>query len=69
MTTWNDYLSKVNKTLQLRVNGLIFIQLNINQIDPSKIAHINDEDIKDYFSNIYEESSINIESIEEICIV
>jgi len=69
MTTWNDYLSKVNKTLQLRVNGLISIQLNINQIDLSKIAHINDEDIKDYFSNIYEESSINIESIEEICIV
>ena len=69
MTNWNDYVSKVSKVFELRVNGIISIQINTRQIDPSIIAKLDTDDLQDFLSNIYQESTLNIESIEEIYII
>lgn len=69
MTNWNDYVSKVSKVFELRVNGIISIQINTQQIDPSIIEKLDTNDLQDFLSNIYQESILNIESIEEIYII
>jgi molybdopterin-binding protein len=49
MTNWNDYVSKVSKVFELRVNGIISIQINTRQIDPSIIAKLDTDDLQDFF--------------------
>ena len=69
MTNWNDYVSKISKIFELRVNGIVSIQISIEKIDPSIVSKSDVDSLQEYFSNIYEDSIINIESIEDIHIV
>ncbi|MFW6698644.1 PIN domain-containing protein [Acinetobacter pittii] len=69
MTYWNDYISKVSRTAQLHVSGVISIQIIINQIDSAIFSDLKHSDLDEELNNIYEESKINIESIDEIHIV
>lgn len=69
MTYWNDYISKVSRTAQLHVSGIISIQIIINQIDSAIFSDLKHSDLDEELNNIYEESKINIESIDEIHIV
>lgn len=69
MTYWNDYKSKVSRTAQLHVNGIVSIQIILNQVDSAIFSDLKHQDLDEELNNIYEESKINIESIDEIYIV
>lgn len=69
MTNWNDYVSKISKIFELRVNGIVSIQISIEKIDPSIVSKSDVGSLQEYFSDVYQNSIINIESIEDIYIV
>lgn len=63
---WNDHVLHAESDVNIKVTGIVSITIDTSNVDFSKIAKCDPDDLDDHLHDLYSESIINIESIGEI---
>lgn len=63
---WNDHVLHAESDINIKVTGIVSITIDTSNVDFSEIAKCDPDELDDHLFDLYNESTVKIESIGEI---
>lgn len=69
VSDWNNHYFQAEDEFNIKVTGIVSVKINTKELDLVEISKLEEEELDDYFHDVYSEAEVNIESIENIDLI